>query len=203
MKQYIKATYTFEGDQVITSMYLLGDTNLWWKTRLEEDVVAECSLILVWEIIKHELQYQFFPFKVVWQARKVLQQLKQTDIIQDYIKVFTGHLRLKIYQKTTNYSILWPNYIIRPKPSCVDRKSRTCNLLLLQPKNLFTITELQLVSPISLKTSRQRRKSWTIMIQRKNMTKAKSYSVQRIAYSLGALSAKDPIELRISPNRRI
>ena len=41
---------------IITSMYLLGDAKLWWRTCVEDDVDAGRRKIDSWEALKKELK---------------------------------------------------------------------------------------------------------------------------------------------------
>ena len=57
MEQYFKATRVSDQEMVtITSMYLLGDTRLCWRTRVEDDADASRGKIDSWEVLKKELK---------------------------------------------------------------------------------------------------------------------------------------------------
>ena len=45
----------------ITSIYLLGDAKLWWRTHVEDDVDAGRGKIDSWGTLKKELKDQFLP----------------------------------------------------------------------------------------------------------------------------------------------
>lgn len=60
IEQYFKAVRVVEEEQVtITSMYLTGDTKLWWRTRLDDDSNTGRPKIETWETLKKELKDQF------------------------------------------------------------------------------------------------------------------------------------------------
>ena len=55
MEQYFKAAKVLDQEMVtITSMYLLGDAKLWWRTRMEDDADAGKGKIDSWEALKKE-----------------------------------------------------------------------------------------------------------------------------------------------------
>ena len=57
MEQYFKATRVSNQEMVtITSMYLLGDAKLCWRTRVEDDADASRGKIDSWEVLKKELK---------------------------------------------------------------------------------------------------------------------------------------------------
>ena len=90
MEQYFKAAHIKMEDQVtITSMYLVEDAKLWWRTRME-DVGAGRATIATWEALKQELKDQFLPLNVAWIARESLKALKQKGSIRDYVKEFSS-----------------------------------------------------------------------------------------------------------------
>ena len=77
MEQFFKAAQVTDEEKVsITSMYLLSDAKLWWRTRLEVDAESSRPHISTWEILKLELKEQFLPTNVGWLARGSLRRLK-------------------------------------------------------------------------------------------------------------------------------
>lgn len=90
VEQYFKATQVPEGEQVtLTSMYLSGDANLWWHTRMEDDVSTGRPQIETWETLKKELKDQFLPLNMAWVAKESLKNLKYTGTVRDYVKDFS------------------------------------------------------------------------------------------------------------------
>ena len=73
----------------ITGMYLMGDTKLWWRTRLEGDVESGRPKISTWETLKQELKEKF-PTNAAWLAREPLKRLMQTGTVRDYVKEFSS-----------------------------------------------------------------------------------------------------------------
>ncbi|KAL4627839.1 hypothetical protein ACB092_05G194500 [Castanea dentata] len=62
MEQYFKAVRVPSQEMVtITSMYLPRDTNLWWRTRVEDDANDGKGKIDSWEALKKELKDQILP----------------------------------------------------------------------------------------------------------------------------------------------
>ena len=91
MEQYFIAARIPVGEQVtITTMYLTGDTKLWWRTRTSDDAAAGRPKIESWEILKKELKDQFLPLNTTWMARESLKKLKQTGSVRDYVKEFSS-----------------------------------------------------------------------------------------------------------------
>ena len=73
MEQFVKATHMLDGEKVsITSMYLFGDTKLWWSTWMGDDVNLGRPYTTTWETLKKELKDQFLPSKTTWFARESL-----------------------------------------------------------------------------------------------------------------------------------
>nr|CAD1837256.1 unnamed protein product [Ananas comosus var. bracteatus] len=77
-------------NQTVTfaTMYLDGDTKLWWRTRYEDIQGGRCT-IDTWEDLKNELKAQFLPENVEFIARRNLRRLQQTGSIRDYVKQFS------------------------------------------------------------------------------------------------------------------
>lgn len=93
MEQYFKAAHIEEREQVsITSMYLVGDAKLWWRTRTDGDASADRPEITTFEALKKELKEQFLPLNSSWLARENLRNLKQTGNVRDYVKEFSSLL---------------------------------------------------------------------------------------------------------------
>ena len=82
MEQFFRATQVADEKKVsITSMYLMGDAKLWWRTRLEGDAKSGTPQIFTWETLKQELKEQFLPANAAWLARESLRRLKQTGTV--------------------------------------------------------------------------------------------------------------------------
>ena len=91
MEQYFIAARIPVGEQVaITTMYLIGDAKLWWRTRTSEDVATGRPKIDSWKILKKELNDQFLPTNTTWMAMESLKKLKQTGSVRDYVKEFSS-----------------------------------------------------------------------------------------------------------------
>ena len=62
MEQYFKAARVPSQEMVtITSMYLLGNAKLWWRTHVEDYADADRGKINSWKALKKELKNQFLP----------------------------------------------------------------------------------------------------------------------------------------------
>ena len=62
MEQFFKVTHFTDEEKVsITCMYLMGDTKLWWRTRLERNAESGRPQIATWETLKRGLKEQFLP----------------------------------------------------------------------------------------------------------------------------------------------
>ena len=72
---------------IITSMYLLGDAKLWWRTCVKDDVDAGRRKIDSWEALKKELKDQFLPTNTAWVAIDSLKKLKQIGTVRKYVKI--------------------------------------------------------------------------------------------------------------------
>ncbi|XP_070003253.1 uncharacterized protein [Nicotiana sylvestris] len=91
MEQYFHAAKVQDEDKVpITTMYLVDNAKLWWRTRVADDVSASRPKIDSWEGLKKELKDQFFPSNAGWIARDRLKKLKQTVTVRDYVKDFSS-----------------------------------------------------------------------------------------------------------------
>ena len=94
MEQYFKAAHISENEMVtITSMYLIGDAKLWWRTRTDDDDEDSARpKINSWEMLKKELKDQFLPNNAAWLARESMKNLRQTGTVRDYVKEFSSLL---------------------------------------------------------------------------------------------------------------
>ena len=91
MESYFSAARVPDDEKVsLTSMYLVGDAKLWWRTRLNEDASANRPKIDTWEALKKELKDQFLPCNTGWVARESLKKLKHTGTVRDYVKQFSS-----------------------------------------------------------------------------------------------------------------
>ena len=62
IEQYFKAARVPDKEKVtITSIYLLGDAKLWWRTHVEDNADAGRGKIDSWGTLKKELKDQFLP----------------------------------------------------------------------------------------------------------------------------------------------
>ena len=91
MEQFFKAAHVPDAEKIsLTSMYLMEDAKLWWRTRVGEDLEAGRPQVAEWETLKREMQDQFLPTNVGWLARESLKGLKHTDSVQEYVKEFSS-----------------------------------------------------------------------------------------------------------------
>ena len=91
MEQFFKAAHVPNAEKVsLTSMYLMGDAKLWWRTRVGEDLEAGRPQVSEWETLKRELKDQFLPTNVGWLAIESLKGLKHIDSVRDYVKEFSS-----------------------------------------------------------------------------------------------------------------
>ncbi|KAG8371445.1 hypothetical protein BUALT_Bualt13G0088300 [Buddleja alternifolia] len=88
MEAYFQAARVPDSKKVsITSMYLMSDTKLWWRSRLS-DVNANREKIETWKALKQELKDQFLQCNTSWLARESLRNLKHTSTVREYVKEF-------------------------------------------------------------------------------------------------------------------
>ncbi|KAL4363825.1 hypothetical protein GQ457_04G015400 [Hibiscus cannabinus] len=74
-----------EEDKVATaSMYLSGDTKLWWCSKFNRGVYS----IQTWDELKKELKNSFFLENVEYNARNKLKELSHTGIALEHVKLF-------------------------------------------------------------------------------------------------------------------
>ncbi|KAG6510926.1 hypothetical protein ZIOFF_028973 [Zingiber officinale] len=91
MEQYFVAAKVPETEKVtISSMYLIGDAKLWWRTRMVDDANAGRQKIDTWDRLKKEMKDQFLPGNTSWIARDGLKGLKQSGSVRDYVKEFSS-----------------------------------------------------------------------------------------------------------------
>ncbi|KAL0307239.1 UNVERIFIED_CONTAM: hypothetical protein Sradi_6141200 [Sesamum radiatum] len=91
METYFQAARIPEAEKVlITSMYLTGDSKLWWRTRLSDDASVNRDKIEMWDVLKKELKDQFLPYNTSWLARESLRKLKHAGTVRDYVKEFSS-----------------------------------------------------------------------------------------------------------------
>lgn len=166
-------------------MYLLGNTNWWW-TRSDEDAIVEHPFISLWEIMKQELWHQFLP----WQAHEALGWLKQTSTIRDYVKAFIGHLfEIKNISEDDKLFNFMDGYRTGPK------------YILVATKRLINYCTTPVGESNKLK-KQVNGKPRTMLVQRRCITKKKSWPLWKITCRLCASSTKGPIELKFAQNGR-
>ncbi|KAG6478500.1 hypothetical protein ZIOFF_061943 [Zingiber officinale] len=91
MEQYFVAAKVPETEKVtISSMYLIGDAKLWWRTRMVDDANAGRQKIDTWDRLKKEMKDQFLLDNTSWIARDGLKRLKQSGSVRDYVKEFSS-----------------------------------------------------------------------------------------------------------------
>ena len=109
MEHFFKATHVMNEEKVsISSMYLLGDAKLWWRTKLEGDAESESHRITTYETLKREPKEQFLPTNAAWLAQESLRRLKHTGTVREYVKAFSC-LMLDI-KRRTNFLTLCLGY---------------------------------------------------------------------------------------------
>ena len=87
IEQFFKAAHIPDGEKVsITSMYLIGDAKLWWRTRMEDDAESGMPQITTWETLKKELKDQFLSTNTMWVAREALKRLRHIGSMREYVK---------------------------------------------------------------------------------------------------------------------
>ncbi|KAF2319183.1 hypothetical protein GH714_013826 [Hevea brasiliensis] len=64
-----------EGRLKMVPMYLTVDAKLWWRTKVEEIILGQCS-IASWDDFKKELKAQFYPENVAYNAQCKLNDLQ-------------------------------------------------------------------------------------------------------------------------------
>lgn len=91
MEQYFDVERIPPKEQVtLITMFLSKDANLWWHTRLNDDVESGRPRINTSETLRRELKDQFLPKTMDWMALESLKRLKHTETIRDYAKEFTS-----------------------------------------------------------------------------------------------------------------
>ena len=82
MDQFLKVARVPEVEKVsITSMYLIGDAKLWWRTQVGEDSGIGRLEVAEWGTLKKELKDHFLLTNVVWIVRESLKRLKHTGLV--------------------------------------------------------------------------------------------------------------------------
>ncbi|KAJ9179279.1 hypothetical protein P3X46_011088 [Hevea brasiliensis] len=76
-----------EGKLKMVPMYLTEDAKLWWRTKVEETILGQCS-IASWDDFKREFKAQFYPENVAYNTRCKLNDLQQTGSIREYVAAF-------------------------------------------------------------------------------------------------------------------
>ena len=77
MEQYFDVERIPPKEQVtLITMFLSKDANLWWHTRLNDDVESGRPRINTLETLKMELKDQFLPKTMDWMALESLKRLK-------------------------------------------------------------------------------------------------------------------------------
>ncbi|KAF2323509.1 hypothetical protein GH714_035847 [Hevea brasiliensis] len=76
-----------QGKLKMVPMYLTEDAKLWWRTKVEETILGQCS-IASWDDFKREFKAQFYPENVAYNTRCKLNDLQQTGSIREYVAAF-------------------------------------------------------------------------------------------------------------------
>lgn len=93
MEHYFKAVHITEDEMVaMTSMYLMGDAKLWWRTRVQEDQNGDRPAIEEWEVLNKELRAPFLRCNSSWLTHGSLKELKMGNSIREYCKDFCSLL---------------------------------------------------------------------------------------------------------------
>ncbi|KAG8378737.1 hypothetical protein BUALT_Bualt07G0016300 [Buddleja alternifolia] len=87
------------------SMFLVGDSKLWWRFRVSDDVAANRGKIETWEALKKELKAQFLPCNSFWLARESLRKLRHAGAVRDYVIAFSS-LMLDIRDRSEKDKLL-------------------------------------------------------------------------------------------------
>ncbi|KAF2316823.1 hypothetical protein GH714_042164 [Hevea brasiliensis] len=88
MELYFTATKNDSdaGQLKMVPMYLANDAKLWWRTKVEQSISGQCSII-TWDDFKKALKAQFYPENVAYNARCKLAELQHTGSIREYTGV--------------------------------------------------------------------------------------------------------------------
>ncbi|KAF2318061.1 hypothetical protein GH714_041394 [Hevea brasiliensis] len=62
------------GKLKMVPMYLANDAKLWWRTKVEQSISGQCSIV-TWDDFKKALKAQFYPENVAYNARCKLAEL--------------------------------------------------------------------------------------------------------------------------------
>lgn len=82
----------------ITSMYLTGNTKIWWRILVANPTSTQ---IKKWEALKSELKRKFLPSNTSWLVKEAVQRLKHKRSVRDYVKEFSS-LMLDISEISKN-----------------------------------------------------------------------------------------------------
>ncbi|KAK3005218.1 hypothetical protein RJ639_015890 [Escallonia herrerae] len=87
MEQYFEgASITDEKIKVRTAtLYLTNTVTLWWR-RKHCDIEKGLYTIDTWEVFKKEIEKQFYPENVAYEARKKMKELRHKRSISEYVK---------------------------------------------------------------------------------------------------------------------
>ncbi|KAF2318058.1 hypothetical protein GH714_041390 [Hevea brasiliensis] len=91
MELYFTATKNdFDAGKLkMVPMYLANDANLWWRTKVEQSISGQCSIV-TWDDFKKALKAQFYPENVAYNARCKLAELQHIGSIREYVRSFTA-----------------------------------------------------------------------------------------------------------------
>ncbi|KAF2282496.1 hypothetical protein GH714_044019 [Hevea brasiliensis] len=91
MELYFTATKNDSdaGQLKMVPMYLANDAKLWWRTKVEQSISGQCSIV-TWDDFKKALKAQFYPENVAYNARCKLAELQHTGSIREYVRSFTA-----------------------------------------------------------------------------------------------------------------
>ncbi|KAF2319943.1 hypothetical protein GH714_020793 [Hevea brasiliensis] len=88
-KAKIPEPKSFGGKLKMVPMYLANDAKLWWRTKVEQSISGQCSIV-TWDDFKKALKAQFYPENVAYNARCKLAELQHAGSIREYVRSFTA-----------------------------------------------------------------------------------------------------------------
>lgn len=90
MGRYFEATdVQSEQERVnIAIGYLEDNTIAWWKWKHAKIKQGTC-IINIWDLLKCELNKNFYPDNVAYKAQKIMRELKHTGYISKYVDEFS------------------------------------------------------------------------------------------------------------------
>ncbi|KAF2300131.1 hypothetical protein GH714_009331 [Hevea brasiliensis] len=88
-KAKIPEPKSFVGKLKIVPMYLANDAKLWWRTKVEQSISGQCSIV-TWDDFKKALKAQFYPENVAYNVQCKLAELQHTGSIREYVRSFTA-----------------------------------------------------------------------------------------------------------------